>query len=127
MRRQPDRPALPCPGPRRCAEVEWGALRKLGPYLWQWRWRVLVALGFLVAAKLANVGVPLVLKQIVDALDPKPGDPRRCWWCRWAAGGLRLLRVSVTLFTELRELIFYPVAARARAAISLRPSSTCSA
>ena len=46
------------------------------PYLWQWRWRVLVALGFLVAAKLANVGVPLVLKQIVDALDLKPGDPR---------------------------------------------------
>ena len=29
-----------------------------------------VALAFLVAAKLANVGVPLVLKEIVDCLDP---------------------------------------------------------
>ena len=48
---------------------DWATLRKLVPYVWQWRWRVLVALSFLVAAKLANVGVPLVLKQLVDALE----------------------------------------------------------
>jgi ATP-binding cassette subfamily B protein len=99
---------------------EWGALRRLAPYVWQWRWRVLVALAFLVTAKLANVGVPLVLKQIVDALDLQPGDPRSVLVVPAAlllAYGL--LRVSVTLFTELREFLFYPVAARIARRVSL--------
>ena len=88
-------------------------MKRLVPYVWQWRWRVLVALSFLVAAKLANVGVPLVLKQLVDALDLKPGDPRVALAVPVALllayGALRL---SITLFTELREFLFYPVAAR---------------
>ena len=46
-------------------------LPRLVPYLWEFKWRVLIALAFLVTAKLANVGVPLVLKEIVDALDPQ--------------------------------------------------------
>lgn len=99
---------------------DWRALRKLAPYVWQWRWRVGVALGFLVAAKLANVGVPLVLKQIVDALDLQPGDPRSALVVPVAlllAYGA--LRVSVTLFTELREFLFYPVAARIARRVSL--------
>ena len=68
-------PAAPA-GPHAAPRSDLATLRKLLPYLWQWRWRVLIALGFLVAAKLANIGVPLVLKQLVDALDLKPGDPR---------------------------------------------------
>ena len=88
-------------------------MKRLVPYVWQWRWRVLIALSFLVAAKLANVGVPLVLKQLVDALDLKPGDPRVALAVPVALllayGALRL---SITLFTELREFLFYPVAAR---------------
>ncbi|MGD9834798.1 MAG: ABC transporter ATP-binding protein/permease [Piscinibacter sp.] len=99
---------------------DWRALKKLAPYVWQWRWRVGVALGFLVAAKLANVGVPLVLKQIVDALDLKPGDPHHALVVPAAlllAYGA--LRVSVTLFTELREFLFYPVAARIARRVSL--------
>ena len=55
---------------------DWRTLAKLLPYVWAWRWRVLVALACLVAAKLANIGVPLVLKNLVDALALKPGDPR---------------------------------------------------
>ena len=39
------------------------------PYLWEFKGRVVVALAFLVVAKLANVGVPLVLKEMVDSLD----------------------------------------------------------
>ena len=114
-------PAPPMPGASAAApKSEWGALRKLVPYLWQWRWRVLVALGFLVAAKLANVGVPLVLKQIVDALDLKPGDPRSALVVPVALlVAYGLLRVSVTLFTELREFLFYPVAARIARRVSL--------
>ncbi|WP_341893103.1 ABC transporter ATP-binding protein/permease [Variovorax sp. YR752] len=99
---------------------QWGALKKLAPYVWQWRWRVLVALGFLVAAKVSNVGVPLVLKQLVDALDLKPGDPQAALVVPVAlllAYGA--LRVSVTLFTEMREFLFYPVAARIARRVSL--------
>ena len=100
---------------------DWKTIRKLLPYVWEWRWRVLIALGFLVAAKLANVGVPLVLKQLVDALDLKPGDPRSALVVPVALllayGALRL---SITLFTELREFLFYPVAARIARRVSLQ-------
>jgi ATP-binding cassette, subfamily B, heavy metal transporter len=94
--------------------------RRLAPYLWRWRWRVLFALSCLVCAKLANVGVPWVLKQIVDALSLPVGDPRAllvvpvAWVLAYGA-----LRLSVTLFTELREFVFYPVAARIARQVSL--------
>ncbi len=99
---------------------DWGTLKRLGPYIWQWRWRVLIALSFLVGAKLANVSVPLVLKELVDALDLKPGDARSVLVVPVAlllAYGA--LRVCVTLFTEMREFLFYPVAARIARRVSL--------
>jgi ABC-type transport system involved in Fe-S cluster assembly fused permease/ATPase subunit len=99
---------------------DWATLKKLLPYVWQWRWRVGVALSFLIAAKLANVGVPLVLKQLVDALSLKPGDPAAVLAVPVALllayGALRL---SITAFTELREYLFYPVAARIARRVSL--------
>ena len=99
---------------------DWRTIAKLLPYVWQWRWRVLVALGCLVAAKLANVGVPLVLKSLVDALALKPGDPRSVLVVPVAIlVGYGLLRLSITLFTELREFLFYPVAARIARRVSL--------
>jgi ATP-binding cassette, subfamily B, heavy metal transporter len=74
-----------------------------------------------VAAKLANVGVPLVLKQLVDALDLKPGDARGLLVVPVALIlAYAALRVSVTLFTELREFLFYPVAARIARTVSLQ-------
>jgi ATP-binding cassette subfamily B protein len=86
---------------------DWGTLAKLLPYLWRYRWRVGVALGFLLAAKVANVGVPVLLKNLVDSLSIKPGDPAALLVVPVglvvAYGGLRL---STSLFTELRELIF---------------------
>jgi ABC-type transport system involved in Fe-S cluster assembly fused permease/ATPase subunit len=99
---------------------DWRTLAKLLPYVWAWRWRVLVALACLVAAKLANIGVPLVLKNLVDALALSPGDPRAALVVPVAillAYGA--LRVSITLFTELREFLFYPVAARIARRVSL--------
>ncbi|HSW25586.1 MAG TPA: ABC transporter ATP-binding protein/permease, partial [Burkholderiaceae bacterium] len=75
--------------------------------LWRYRWRVTAALAFLVAAKVANVGVPVLLKHLVDALDLKAGDPRAILV---VPIGLLLayaaLRLSTSVFTELRELIF---------------------
>jgi ATP-binding cassette, subfamily B, heavy metal transporter len=104
------------PAPR----SDWSTLKKLLPYVWQWRGRVAVALMFLVAAKLANVGVPLVLKQLVDALSLKPGDPTALLVVPVALllayGALRL---SITAFTELREFLFYPVTARIARRVSL--------
>jgi len=97
-------PAAETPGAPRS---DWATLRKLLPYLWRYKWRVGIALAFLVAAKGANVGVPLLLKQLVDSLSIKPGDPRAVLvvpiGILIAYAGLRL---STSVFTELRELIF---------------------
>jgi ATP-binding cassette subfamily B protein len=112
-------PAVPGQAPPPPAGL--APIRRLLPYIWQWKWRVLMALACLVAAKLANIGVPLVLKQLVDALDLKPGDPRSLLVVPVAlllAYGA--LRVSVTLFTELREFLFYPVAARVARKVALQ-------
>ena len=48
---------------------DWKTIRSLLPYLWEFKGRVVLALALLVMAKLANVAVPLVLKEIIDALD----------------------------------------------------------
>jgi ATP-binding cassette subfamily B protein len=120
MRHESPALPLPVPGAPPARGSDWRTLRKLAPYVWQWRWRVLAALAFLVAAKVANIGVPLVLKHLVDALALKPGDPAAVLVVPVAlllAYGL--LRVSITLFTELREFLFYPVAARIARRVSL--------
>ena len=100
---------------------DWSTLAKLLPYLWRYRWRVGIALAFLVAAKVANVGVPLLLKQLVDALSFKPGDPAALLvvpaGLLVAYGGLRL---CTSLFTELRELIFAKATEGTARSISLQ-------
>jgi len=112
--------AVPATAAERAPKSDWRTLGKLLPYVWQWRWRVGVALACLVAAKLANIGVPLVLKGLVDALSLKPGDPRSVLVVPVAIlVGYGLLRLSITLFTELREYLFYPVAARIARRVSL--------
>ncbi len=98
---------LPAADPAHPPRSDWGTLARLLPYLWRYRWRVGIALGFLVAAKVANVGVPLLLKELVDALSIKPGDAAALLV---VPAGLIVaygaLRLSTSLFTELRELIF---------------------
>jgi len=112
--------AVPASAAEKAPKSDWRTLGKLLPYVWQWRWRVGVALACLVAAKLANIGVPLVLKSLVDALALKPGDPRSVLVVPVAILiGYGLLRLSITLFTELREFLFYPVAARIARRVSL--------
>jgi ATP-binding cassette subfamily B protein len=106
MRRLPALPPAP-DDPPGAARSDWATLKKLLPYLWEYRWRVSIALAFLVAAKVANVGVPVLLKHLIDALAIKPGDPRAVLVV--PAGLLLaygLLRLSTSIFTELRELTF---------------------
>ena len=100
--------------------AEWLALRRLLPYLWQYKWRVVAALVFMVAAKLANVGVPVLLKQLVDALDVKLSDPQALLV---VPVGLLVaygaLRFSSSLFTELRDLVFAKATQGASRSIAL--------
>ena len=95
---------------------DWQTIRTLLPYLWEYRVRVSVALTCLVIAKLANVGVPLVMKRIVDSLDQRTAILVVPLALLVAYG---LLRLSTTLFTELREYLFAKVTQRAVRKIGL--------
>lgn len=100
---------------------DWGTLQTLVPYLWAYKWRVLLALVCLVSAKVANVGVPLVLKALIDSLSITPGQPASVM--KLPIGVLiayGLLRLSTTVFTELREFFFARVTQRAVRTIALK-------
>lgn len=92
----------------------WQTLRLLFPYLWQYRVRVVGALLCLVAAKLANVGVPLVFKEMIDGLS---GQLLALPVMLLALYGS--LRFSNSLFTELREILFARVTQRAIRKVAL--------
>ncbi|WP_298011863.1 ABC transporter ATP-binding protein/permease [uncultured Aquabacterium sp.] len=95
-------------------------LARLWPYLWAYKGRVMLALAFMVGAKLANVSVPLVLKNLVDRLAPDAGSPQAL--LAVPAGlllGYGLLRLSTSVFTELRELVFAKATEGAARRISL--------
>jgi ATP-binding cassette subfamily B protein len=102
--------------PQRLRGNEWKAVGTLLPYLWEYKWRVILALACLVAAKLANVGVPLVMKEVVDSLDPSvqlvavPVAMLAIYGC---------LRFFTTLFAELRDVLFVRVAQRAIRRVAL--------
>src|SRR5574339_487485 len=89
---------------------EWKAVATLLPYLWEYKWRVVIALIFLITAKLANVGVPLIMKQVVANLDPSV-QVVAVPFALLAIYGL--LRFSTTMFGELRDVLFVPVTQRA--------------
>ena len=108
-------PAVPAP-----VRSDWATLKRLFPYLWEYKWRALAALTFMLGAKLANVGVPLLLKDLVDSLSLKPGDVQAVLVVPLALlVAYGLLRLSTTLFTELRELVFAKATEGAARRISL--------
>lgn len=88
----------------------WRTLKRLTPYLLHYKWRIFLALSCLVAAKFANVGVPLVFKAIIDTLDGK-SPPVALPMLLLALYGA--LRFSNSLFTELREMLFARVTQQA--------------
>ncbi len=99
-------------------KTDWKAIKTLLPYLWEYRTRVLLALGFLVIAKLANVSVPLVLKDIVDSLD---GTLHTALVLPVGLLlGYGVLRVINAVFGELRDMIFAKVTQRAIRRIALQ-------
>ncbi|HNG16239.1 MAG TPA: ABC transporter ATP-binding protein/permease [Accumulibacter sp.] len=91
-------------------------MHKLGPYLWQYKWRVVFALACLVGAKLANVSVPLIFKQMIDRLS---GSEQALALPVLLLILYGCLRFSTSLFTELREILFARVTQRAVRRIAL--------
>ncbi|MEY4471546.1 MAG: Lipid export ATP-binding/permease protein MsbA [Pseudomonadota bacterium] len=100
---------------------DWNTLSRLLPYLWQYKWRVVIALSLMVAAKLANVSVPLLLKELVDAMSLKPSDPQAVLVVPVALlVGYGALRLLTSAFTELRELVFAKATQGASRSIALQ-------
>ena len=100
---------------------DWQTLRALLPYLWAHRGRVLFALTCLVAAKFATVSVPILLKELVDRLAPTQQPAAGMLVVPLAlVVGYGLLRLSTSLFTELREFFFVNVTQAAMRTLALQ-------
>ncbi|MDH5191490.1 MAG: ABC transporter ATP-binding protein/permease [Gammaproteobacteria bacterium] len=97
---------------------DWKTIHSLTPFLWEYRGRVIAALSFLIFAKIANVGVPLALKEIVDALDTTTGQ--QLVLPLMLLLGYGALRLSSSLFNELRDSIFAKVRHGAMRKVSVR-------
>ncbi|MEN9843854.1 MAG: hypothetical protein RLZZ612_1683 [Pseudomonadota bacterium] len=107
---------------------DWATLRRLLPYLWTYKGRVIWALLFMVAAKAATVSVPLLLKELVDAMTPVVSAATGL---QGGSVGLLVvpvgllvayggLRFATSLFTELRELVFAKATEGATRSIALQ-------
>ncbi|MDD2740967.1 MAG: ABC transporter ATP-binding protein/permease [Rhodocyclaceae bacterium] len=94
----------------------WLTLQTLFPYIWRYKFRVALALTCLVAAKVANVGVPLIFKEVIDGLT---GTQQVLALPALLLLLYGLLRFSTTLFTELREMLFARVTQQAVRQVAL--------
>ncbi len=101
---------------RKAATGDWRVLRMLVPYLAEFKGRVALAVILLVIAKLANISVPLLMKDIVDSLSPAQAVLAVPVALLVAYG---VLRLSSTLFAELRDIVFIKVTQRAARRIAL--------
>lgn len=93
-------------------------LRTMLPYLWSYRGRALVAMIFLIAAKLASVGVPFALKAIVDHFETVPAGGATLPVALFLSYGA--LRLASSVFNELRDALFARVRHGLQRAASLK-------
>ncbi|MGA0816682.1 MAG: ABC transporter transmembrane domain-containing protein, partial [Burkholderiaceae bacterium] len=106
------------PPPMGAPKGSWAVIKTLLPYLLAYRLRIAIALTALLAAKLANLGVPIILKGIVDHLTLSGAIALSV-----PIGlilGYGLMRLASTAFTELREVVFARVTQGAVRDISKR-------
>jgi len=100
---------------------DWRVIRDLLPYLLEYRVRVILALSCLIAAKFANLGIPILMKELIDSLDVKADSPQALLVVPvgiiFAYG---LLRISASLFAELREALFARVTQNAVRKVALQ-------
>ncbi len=115
--------AVALPGPVPDTRHDWQTVRTLLPYLWAWKGRVVFALSCLLLAKLTNVAVPLVFKNIIDSFTLPAANRMEQALLLVPLGLLAsygALRFSTALFTELREIFFARVTQRAVRTITLQ-------
>lgn len=100
--------------------TDWRVIRDLLPYLLAYKTRVVLAIACLITAKFANLGIPVLLKQLIDALDVKTSVSTALLVVPVGIiVGYGLLRFSASLFTELREALFSRVTQHAVRQIAL--------
>src|ERR1017187_2464712 len=107
------------PAPASKERHDWETVRQLMPYLWAWKGRVIFALACLIGAKLANVPVPLIFKDLIDALSVPPKQALLLVPLGLLAA-YGVLRFSTSVFTELREIFFARVTQQAVRSIALK-------
>jgi len=99
---------------------DWQNIKRLFPYVWDFKGRVLVALACLVLSKVAIVSMPLVLKEIVDSLDVGKLHDHLLVLPLGLLLAYGTLRMAGSLFNELRDAVFSRVRYHAMRGISLR-------
>ncbi|MDL2284196.1 ABC transporter ATP-binding protein/permease [Oxalobacter sp. OttesenSCG-928-P03] len=109
------------PTPSSKPQSDWKTIAVFLPYVWVYKWRVSFALLFLIFAKVAGMGVPIILKELIDRLSEELAHPDALLvlpvGLLLAYGALRL---AGTLFTEFRELLFVRVTQRAIRTVALQ-------
>lgn len=99
--------------------ADWKVIRDLIPYLLAYKWRVAIALTCMIAGKFANLGVPIILKQMIDSLDVRTVAGAALAVPVGLILAYGLLRLSTSLFNELREALFARVTQHAVRQIAL--------
>lgn len=99
--------------------TDWQVIKDLLPYLMAYKGRVALALSFMVAAKFANLGVPIILKDMIDTLDVSSATAAALVVPIGLVLGYGALRLMTAIFTELREALFARVTQHAVRQIAL--------
>lgn len=100
---------------------DWRVIRDLLPYLLEYRFRVLIALSCLIAAKVTNLGIPIVLKDLIDSLNINANSPQALLVVPLGIiVAYGFLRIFASVFTELREALFAKVTQNAVRKVALQ-------
>uniref|UniRef100_UPI00404856B1 ABCB family ABC transporter ATP-binding protein/permease n=1 Tax=Polynucleobacter sp. TaxID=2029855 RepID=UPI00404856B1 len=103
------------------SKSDWQIIRDLLPYLLEYKFRVTLALSCLIAAKVANLGIPILMKDLINDLNIKVDSPQALLVIPVALiVAYGLLRMSASLFTELRESLFARVTQNAVRKVALQ-------
>jgi ATP-binding cassette subfamily B protein len=110
----------PPANPARADRSDWQTIKSLWPYVWASKYRVLIAFTALILAKLVNLGIPVTLKKVIDSLTPNPSIQMVFVVPVALLIAYGVLRISQTLFNELREIVFFQVVENAARTVSLK-------
>jgi len=99
---------------------DWYNLRSMLPFLWEFRGRALFALSCLVLSKVANVGIPVVLKELIDHFESASPEQLALAMPVALLVAYGLLKLGASLFNELRDVVFAKVRYRAMRRLSTR-------